>query len=199
VKIEGRKQAKVDMMAVKWPKGDRGKYATGDNGEIVKTVKLAFIEMKYGVEALDGQSGLEDHLKDMLNIIDSGHLETIRQSTEEQLNTLNEFGLIEHTNKNCRFVVECENNPEYIMLLANLEPYRKKLEKAFEVCSQYADDNKFKLRFFIANTAGYGLFEDCVVDYGTFINQIKSKHKRKTLPRRIELYPEFRTVKSPGF
>jgi hypothetical protein len=164
-----QKQAKIDMIAVKWPASSRSGKKLGE-GLKENTVHLAFIEMKYGDNALKGDAGIEKHLKDMKTI--KGEYETIRESAEKQLNTLNRLGLIEHANPDCIFKVVCDK-PEYILLLASSNPQSSilKSDAVLKVCNEYANDAQtpFALKVFMANYAGYGFFDPCVIDWKDFV------------------------------
>jgi hypothetical protein len=159
-----RKTARIDMIAVKWPKNRKA-------GGTVCEVKLALIEMKYGDKAMTGSSGIEEHLKDMIDIGGEGY-EIIRQSTEQQLEVLRRLGLMPGSGE---FKVVCdtkvpEHKPEYIMLFANTSPGGEKGAQMLKKCKAVIDGNKvpFDLKFFAANYAGYGLYKECVLDMERF-------------------------------
>jgi hypothetical protein len=154
-----RKTARIDMVAVKWP----SENIKGGSG-----VKLALIEMKYGNNAMTGSSGIEEHLKDMIDIGDEGY-EMIRQSTEKQLEILRRLGLMPNTGE-LKVVCDLEHKPEYIMLLANTSPKGEKCAQTLKRCKDIVVDPNvpFELRFFAANYAGYGLYKECVLDIERF-------------------------------
>ena len=167
------RRAQIDMIAVRWLASERGKR----DADGYKTVSLAFIEMKYGDDAIKGKAikggaGIEKHLEDMRNA--EPLYESIRESAEFQLNILNELGLIQHTNPNCKFKVKLDKKPEYIMLFANSNPRSKVLDSVMETCETFnnAPDRPFKLKFYVANYAGYGLYEQCIKSFEQFANLI---------------------------
>jgi hypothetical protein len=160
-----RKTARIDMVAVKWPSENR------KGGSGVCDVRLALIEMKYGDNAMTGASGIEEHLKDMIDIGGEGY-EMIRQSTEKQLEILHRLGLMPGSGE---FKVVCdtkvpEHKPEYIMLFANTSPGGEKGKQMLKKCKEIIDGNNipFELKFFTANYAGYGLYKECVLDIERF-------------------------------
>jgi hypothetical protein len=160
-----KKFAKIDMIAIKWP----GDTKENDNHE----VSLAFIEMKYGDKAMAGVAGIKEHLADMVDL--GEEYEAARQSTEKQLEILNELGLLAHTNKKCKFTVINikEEKPEYILLFANSG--RGLNKDILEECKKFnTPEMPFKLKFFVANFAGYGLYKKCVMDYEDFEKRIQA-------------------------
>lgn len=147
--------ARIDMTAVRWGARDRPRTTK---------CRPAFIEMKYGDRALDGDSGLIDHLKDLCKLIESDRYQTILRTMERQFDTLHELGLITfNESKSFSGITFSDpNKPEVIFLLANHNPRSSKLKNILngKVFDEFANSDRFDLRFFVASFAGYGLHTD---------------------------------------
>lgn len=161
---------RFDMLAVKWP----SEAITRKKDEL----RLAFIEMKYGTSSLDGSAGITKHLEDFQKICaDKTIMQTIRRTAQVQMQQLNNLGLLKHTRIEDRNFQISEEKPEVIMLFANHKPSKSKLRtilKSDEVY-QYANSPDFDLRFFVAHSAGYGLFDACMKTLDGYNKNLQDK------------------------
>jgi len=172
--------ARFDMLAIRWLATDR---KGGSN------CRPVLIEMKYGDGALDGQSGLLAHLKDIEQLIsdDGSNYERLLEMMETQFNQLVELGLMKFSagSKGTKVKLDAkdkENKPEVVFLLANHNPRSKKLGSVLNdlktALNERANSNeqkeKYDLRFFVSSFAGYGLHSDCMKTLTEFCQFIKN-------------------------
>lgn len=160
--------ARFDMLAFKWPSTERK----------ADKVQLALIEMKYGDDALTGTSGIINHLRQFDELLcNPKSRQSLREMAEKQINQLNELGLISHTKKEGRNFSTVDDRFEVIFLFANHNPRSSVLLRELESdefsslakkLNEYCD-----IRFFIANSAGYGMHKKCMVDIDSYIESLK--------------------------
>ncbi len=162
---ESTSGARFDMIAIKWPTTKR---RSGDK------CRIAFIEMKYGDDALGGKAGMIKHLKDMDSLIT--HKENYSKMIhviENQFNQLDTLGLLKF-NKGQKFTkvsIDPNQKPEVIFLLANHNPRASGLKTILSTpeIKAYSEAHHFDLKFFVASFAGYGLYKECMLNLPDFI------------------------------
>ena len=155
---------RLDMLAVCWPASQRRRE---------NHCRPAFIEMKYGDQALSNKAGLLKHLQDYRTFFaDHSVYQNVIAAMQSQFEQLYMLDLL-HVNRieghtGIQFDPECK--PEVIFILAAHNPRSGKLRKI--LCSPELDDYAasplFDLRFFDASFAGYALHTDCMDDLETF-------------------------------
>lgn len=157
--------SRFDMLAVRWLRSERKRQGT---------LVPVLIEMKYGSGALNGGSGLQEHLQDARTLhADPGSWEVMHQVLEEQVNQLADLGLL-HFNRSeaiRRLVLDREAKPELIFLLANQNPASTKLATFLadlERSVATGQDDKLDILFFVASFAGYGLHRACMHSLSDF-------------------------------
>ena len=170
---DSERGARYDLLAFKWTSKER----RADN------VRLALIEMKYGENALKGDSGIIAHLKQFDKLLrDPVTCEKLCNMAAEQINQLNDLGLILHTKSAGRNFTVKKDRFEVIFLFANHNPRSKILLSALESTefssfaakmSEYCD-----IRFFIASSAGYGMHGACMLGLDEYIKLLKNMHQR---------------------
>ncbi|MET4033425.1 MULTISPECIES: hypothetical protein [unclassified Bradyrhizobium] len=87
-RIRGRepKSARLDMLGLKWLSTNR------KDGSKCTPV---FIEMKYGIDAYDGEAGIKKHIQDLQSILsDPAKVHELSQTIADQFNQLSELNLI---------------------------------------------------------------------------------------------------------
>lgn len=163
--------ARFDMLAIRWLATQRKK------GEYCKP---AFIEMKYSDSALEGESGLLKHLKDLdAFIANKDQYEKVIQTMSEQFQILDSLGLIQFNKGKSNAIVQLDTNdkPEIIFIIANHNPRSKKLKNIINNprFNEYANSKHFDLRFFVASFAGYGMHADCMLTLEEFSNLLDAR------------------------
>ncbi|MDK2980182.1 MAG: hypothetical protein PWQ55_529 [Chloroflexota bacterium] len=161
---------RFDMLAVCWPANRR----QNESG-----CWPAFIEMKYGDQALSNETGILKHLQDFEAFIaDRSRYQNacaVMQSQFEQLYALDML----HVNrikghKAIQFDPACK--PQVIFILAAHNPRSRILGRILysPELEKYAASPLFDLRFFDACFAGYALHQQCMDDLQTFREKLVS-------------------------
>jgi hypothetical protein len=155
---------RLDMLAVRWPASER----KNEN-----RCRPAFIEMKYGDQALRNDAGILKHLQDFQAFIsDLSAYQTAISAMQSQFEQLYLLDLL-HVNRikghtAIQFASACK--PEVIFILAAHNPRSRALRDILTSpeLDAYAASPLFDLRFFDASFAGYALHTDCMDDLETF-------------------------------
>ena len=155
---------RLDMLAVCWPASVR----KNEN-----RCRPAFIEMKYGDQALRNDAGILKHLQDFQAFIsNSTAYQTAISAMQSQFEQLYLLDLL-HVNRikshtAIQFDPACK--PEVIFILAAHNPRSSALRDILTSpeLDAYAASLLFDLRFFDASFAGYALHTDCMDDLETF-------------------------------
>ena len=165
--------ARFDMLGIKWCANQR------KNSNKCTPV---FIEMKYGDDALKGNSGLVKHLEDFDKLIsEKQKYNKVIASMEKQFEQLDELGLIKFNksgNVN-KILFDEKSKPEVIFILANHNPRSSKLHNELidPKVSKIIKGASFDLKFFVASFAGYGMHDDCMLNLDDFLKMLKGKNK----------------------
>ncbi len=166
--------ARFDMLAVRWLRHERKKQ-----GSLVPVL----IEMKYGSKALDGTSGLNEHMKDAHCLradSDSDRWDDLQKGLEDQINQLDDLGLLNFNRSQTvkRLKIDGTATPELIFLLANYNPASTKLSKFLdELKEPTAVDKGFDLLFFVSSFAGYGMHRACMLGLPEFKTMVSKLFK----------------------
>ena len=146
---------RFDMVAVHWP-------STSPDRKTAWNRRLVLVEVKQGDGALDGDSGLYDHI-DKLNayLADPANVTALKTEMVEVFNQKLSLGLID-----CGKELESfgDERPLLLVILANHDPGSTKLRDLLASLppSPHAD-----LRFATASFMGYGLFDQGIHDLDT--------------------------------
>jgi hypothetical protein len=155
--------ARFDMLAVRWLKNERKKPGT---------LVPVLIEMKYGDKALEGDSGLNEHMEDAISLrADKKSWDGLRKALEDQINQLDYLGLLNFNRATTvkRLEIDPKATPELIFMLANYNPASTKLFKFLAAMEEStADENGYDLLFFVSSFAGYGMHRACMLGLGEF-------------------------------
>jgi hypothetical protein len=155
--------ARFDMLAVRWLRSERKKQ-----GVLVP----ALIEMKYGINALNGKAGLRKHLDDACHLrSDSATWHSLVEGIEKQLDQLDCLGLLKYNRspRIKRLQVNADATPEVILLLANCNPAGTQLERILGLVSeQDLLRDGLNLRFFASCFAGYGMHHASMLNLTDF-------------------------------
>ncbi len=157
-------KARFDMLGVRWLRNERKKQ---------NSLVPVLIEMKYGIEALEGKSGLQEHLDDAHSIsIESW--KSLFSDLEKQVNQLADLGLLEfnRSRPDERLELDSAATPELVFLLANYNPASTKLSRflaTLDVPTASAEGKiNYELLFSVASFAGYGLHRACMLSLAEF-------------------------------
>jgi hypothetical protein len=158
-----------DMLAIRWLASD---CKSGGN------CRATLIEMKYGDNALGAGSGLLKHLRDIdVLVSDKEKYKSLLEMMESQFNQLDELGLVKYnqSSNKTKIQLDASDPPEVIFLLADHNPRSTKLSSILDdpEVLKYEKNNRFELRFFVSQFAGYGLHSDCMLTLTQFKELLK--------------------------
>lgn len=157
--------SRFDMTAIKWPAGI-------PNRRYGKNCNIAFIEMKYGIDSLGGDSGLVKHLMDIEKYLSGTSVIEIQEGLANQFNQLYDLELVKFNySKNAIIQFDPNEKPEFIFLLANLNPRSRKLKEII-TSSDFAkltQSKYFDLKFYISKDAGYAMHGVNMVSYNKYL------------------------------
>lgn len=168
--------ARFDILAIRWLAKQRKNGAN---------CRAALIEMKYGDRALNGSSGLLDHLNDMDMLIEDtdryGELLHTIEDQFDQLNQLKQFKFSPSSN-HTKIKLDAKDKPEVIFILANHNPRSSKLKTIINdpQMDKYNLSNRFDLRFYVSTFSGYGLHSDCMLSLDEFRKLLDTIDNRST-------------------
>jgi hypothetical protein len=156
--------ARFDLLAIRWLTSQR---------KVGNKCRAALMEMKYGDGVLAGNAGITKHLKDIeAMILDRSRYANLLQTMESQFNQLDQLGLLKFNKgtSNAKVVLDVNDKPEVIFILANHNPRSSKLKTILSdpEVDRYAQSPLFDLRFFVSSFAGYGLHSDCMLTMDEF-------------------------------
>lgn len=163
---------RLDMLGLKWLSKDR---------KFNDRCKPVFIEMKYGINAYDGDSGIKSHIEHIQAILgNKDKKQKLGELIAAQFNQLVDLDLVKfNPNATIRQAMASGDkatfstggNPEVIMLLANHNPRSKTL---LNILKTIEEPTEFDLRFFNASFAGYGMHEACMLRLDQFIELLEA-------------------------
>lgn len=155
--------ARFDMLALRWLRGERRKQGT---------LVPVLIEMKYGSNALEGDSGLNEHMENAISLrADNKSWNSLCKGLEEQVNQLDNLGLLSFNRSATvkRLEIDPNATPELIFMLANYNPGSVILPRFLDAMEEpTADGNGYDLLFFVSIFAGYGMHRACMLRLGEF-------------------------------
>ena len=159
---------RLDMLGLRWLSKDR---------KFNDRCKPVFIEMKYGINAYEGASGIKSHIEHLQTILgNKDKKQKLGEFIAAQFNQLVDLELVKF-NPNAairqamangdRATFSTDGNPEVVMLLANHNPRSKTL---LNILKTIEEPTEFDLRFFNASFAGYGMHEASMLRLNQFID-----------------------------
>jgi len=139
---------RLDLVGAFWP-ADRAR-------KLRNTARLAIFEMKYGIGAYTGKSGIVHHLETLRPFLENTtFIGSLKEEMVQVMQQKMELGLLpalEHFMPRFSF---SEERPEYILVFANHKPRSTQLARTLqEVPVDYPADIKVAVSTFM----GYGLF-----------------------------------------
>ncbi len=149
-------RSSFDMLAVKW-------ISTSSDRRINNRLKPAFIEVKLGDGALTGTSGLSGHFRDLYSFLSGKDaMKNICIETENIFNQKSELGLIRGIKNPLRIRIDCDQKPEFILLMADHKPVKTVFEREAKVFMGTPDYKNLcslvDIYIAQANYMGYGLY-----------------------------------------
>jgi hypothetical protein len=158
-----KRNARLDMLGLRWLSADR------KNGLRCSPV---FVEMKYGIGAYDGGSGIAKHIADLNAILsDQATRDHLNLTIAAQFNQLSGLDLVRFNRSTKVDQVTVTGDPEVVFLLANHNPRSRTLLNTLE---NVEESPHFKLRFFAASFAGYGMHDSCMMNLTEFKERVSS-------------------------
>lgn len=163
LEYDNQKGARFDLVAAHWPSTISARRKNTD-------VRLAIIEMKYIDQALQGSSGIIDHIKKTAAYLDNpSNLQSLRDEMVEVFKQKRALGLIDNQKDIKSFL---DGKPEFIFLFANHDPgsstLSAELDKLNELLKKDFADLPFEIKIATSNFMGYGLYEQAIYDLQTF-------------------------------
>jgi hypothetical protein len=159
---EVKHRARIDMLGVKWLSGNRKDGLCAP----------VFIEMKYGIGAYEGASGIAKHVKDLNGMLGTAEFrEQLARTIADQFNKLSCLGLVRFNKSSSFQGVQVTGIPEVIFLLSNHNPRSRTLLNALD---DIDESPNFQLKFFVASFAGYGMHEACMLNLADFKTRVAS-------------------------
>jgi hypothetical protein len=163
---------RLDMLGLRWLSKDR---------KFNDRCKPVFIEMKYGINAYEGASGIKSHIEHLQAILrNENKKQRLSELIAAQFNQLVDLELVKF-NPNATIRQAMANgdkatfstggSPEVVMLLANHNPRSKTL---LNILRTIEEPTEFDLRFFNASFAGYGMHEACMLRLDQFIELLEA-------------------------
>ena len=132
----------------------------------------ALIEMKYGDDSLNNDSGIIKHLEDLDKFIkNEKKYNALLETMESQFCQLKELGLMEEDSDRADIKITKDEKPEVICILANHNPrspiLRDQILKNQEI-DRFANSLNYDLKFFVSSFAGFSLHPSCMFSLNEF-------------------------------
>ena len=148
--------ARFDMLAVKW-------VSTGSERKNTENLPIAFIEVKYGDGAVNGQAGIDKHIRDYINFRkDKDKMKQLAEDMGQVFKQKHILGLIKvYEEKELNISID-PDNVEYIFIFANHDPDKTNLLKEIKTAIatwKKPDTEKYlkEIKVAKASEMGYGL------------------------------------------
>ena len=153
--------ARLDMLGLRWLSNSR------KDGSACTPV---LVEMKYGIDAYDGDAGIIKHIDDLEAILgDPARVNALSGTIAGQFNQLALLDLISFNRSKTIEKISVGGRPEVVFLLANHNPRSRKL---LNILGSVDEPKNFDLRFFTAAFAGYGMHQKCMMTLDQFRRQL---------------------------
>jgi len=160
--------ARFDLVTVEWE-------SEGSVRKLQKqySPKLTFIEMKYGNNALTGESGILNHVKDFREYLNKHGLDPIRDEMLTLFKQKRELGLIPALADNKNVVKKFSDETDFVFLLANHDPASSKLKSILDELNKRDPFHDFgvNLKFCTSNFMGYGLYKQNIYSLAEFMDK----------------------------
>jgi hypothetical protein len=146
---------RVDMLALNWPSQAAVRKGTS------KPLDWALIEIKNGLAALGGASGLEAHLEEMLTMLQNpGWVDSRKQELWQAFNQRRDLGLIAKIERGLH-EDSLADAPKIVFLLANCDPASDQLRNWLKhIDGTLPAAARDRVRIFQASLMGYAMYDD---------------------------------------
>jgi len=162
-------KGRYDMVALAWPTSKR-KSSKAD---------LAFIEMKFGENALGGNSGILEHIRDMNDFLGADkNLSQIQKEMAIVFKQKRELGLIKSIRHNSNEIEKFSNNmPDFILLIAGHSPNSRILFEQLKLVQRKGATlmENVNLKIATANFMGYALYSKSLYGLDEFIEKFSDQ------------------------
>ena len=155
---DGTRTSRFDMISIKWRSTgiDRREHNAS------KVPVLSIIEMKYGDNALTGNSGIGDHLRDMRDFIKSNEMSFFCDDVAEIFKQKCKLGLIPDMKDKPHEVSNLSDRRiEVVFLIGNHKPAKSKLCE--EIAKIKSSEYDFDIKFARASLMGYCLYDSLML------------------------------------
>lgn len=146
--------ARFDMLAVKW-------LSTIVGRKNVRNLPIAFIEVKYGDDAVSGSAGIGKHINDYIAFrSDKNKMKFLAEDMTKVFKQKHKLGLIPvYNDKNLEITID-PDNVEFIFIFANHDPDKTKVLDEFRAAIDTWKDSEYlkEIKVAKASEVGYGLF-----------------------------------------
>lgn len=157
---DNENNSRFDMVAFKW-------LSNGAVRKNTNALSLAFIEVKYGDNAMGGSAGIKKHLDDLKTFIsDKEKLDEFKKDMEQVFTQKCELGLMDGLNENQFKISLSDDEPEVIFIFANHDPDSKRLNNILSEIN--VSDYPFKILIAQSSYMGYGLYADNMIPLEKF-------------------------------
>ena len=147
---------RIDAVAVRWPSDPVERKTT-------QGLRLALVEVKFGDGALEGPSGLVEHVRDADELAsDSERLGQLKQEMVELFNQKHTLELISCGKQMSSF---SDEKPLFLLVLANHDPEKSVLKRELRKLSP----QHVELRIASASLFGYGLYQERMLTLDAFL------------------------------
>ena len=163
IEYDNKRGGRFDMVAIQWDSASSARKLMGGYEP-----KLCFIEMKYGDAALNGKSGMLDHVKQWSEYLEQE--ENRKDIKEEMLNVFRQkrdLHLIKGLEGNNNPVKSFTADIDCIFLLANHDPDKSGLQTIVKEIEKINIPG-VGIKFCISNFMGYGLYKENVINLPEF-------------------------------
>lgn len=159
---DSENSSRFDMVAFKW-------LSNGAVRKKTNALSLAFIEVKYGDNAMGGNAGIKKHLDDLKTFIsDKEKLDEFKKDMEQVFKQKCELGLIDGLQEHQFEVSLSDDKPEVIFIFANHDPDSKRLNNILSEIN--VSDYPFKILIAQSSFIGYGLYADNMIPLEKFLS-----------------------------
>jgi hypothetical protein len=171
IELKVEKGPRFDMLALKHP--------TTSQSPNNYSIKIALVEMKYGSKSITGEKSISKHFVDMQSFLSDGTQSgNLVKMAKEQIDQLKKMGLMNHKFGTSKFDIDSDHF-EIIFILANHIPQGKERETLLaeldKIKMKLLESDKIDLRFFTANSAGYGMYDACMKDIDKYIELVQKQ------------------------
>ena len=152
---------RFDALAVCWPK---------DKRKNSRNLRLAFVEVKAGKNAVSGKSGVSQHYKSVIKFMGElnkdNNKDDFFKDLEKVIDQQRKLGLWEYKNPH-EITFSRTEKPQLIFVLVNYNPNSELLDKEIAKIADFIEkyENEIPIETLFAKSSfmGYGLYDSCML------------------------------------